>query len=232
MSGNDPRRNRRSVLRNAQSTESDRRSVLHAAATAVLGALGVSGSAAAAHTDLDIAGLQAAAREYHSTERVREALDEYAIDLLAELADRDLLDSASIGELPVESLRTVDELGRGVEGVAVGAVERDDTPTAKIQIQKRISDRTELVLTVVPDGGESMAAVRPTDSGGSLGALDGTTTISPSSHCSDCTYTGGICKVYCGPYSCTCKIANQYDCADGSCCSWGDLCGSCSSSGC
>jgi hypothetical protein len=233
MSDDSPRIDRRAILENAQASESNRRSVLRAAATSVLGALGLTGSATAAHTDLDTDAMQAAAREYHDAGRVRDAVATHVGDLLVELADRGLLDAPSVSELPVESIRGVDALGRGVEGAAVAGVERDGDATTRIQIQKRVSDRAELVVTVLPDEGETMASVRPVARGGSLGALDGTTTVSPSSHCSDCSVQSSDCEVYCGPYSCSCRYAWYYDCGShGTCCEWGDSCGSCSESGC
>lgn len=211
---------------------SKRRNFLKTTLTLGASALGASASVGATNSSIDRDELQTTAREYYSTDRVRDALETHADDLLTELTNRGLLNSASVSELPVGSLYRLDEFGPGSEGATVAGVVHDGEPMAKIQVRKQLSERTELVVEVVPAEGRSYAMLRTDASAGSDSKTSETQVISPSGCSSGCVLVDTPCEVYCGPYSCTCKVAYYYDCDNCSYCEMDEECSSCSEEGC
>jgi hypothetical protein len=96
---------------------------------------------------------------------------------------------------------------------------------AKIQVRKQLARQGELVVEVVPAEDRGFAVLR-------TGVTNTQRIVSSSYSTSDCIITNTNCEVYCGPYSCTCKIAYYYDCDNSSYCEMQDECSSCSTEGC
>lgn len=211
---------------------SNRRNFLKTTFTLGASVLGTSATVGAGTSPIDRDVLQTTAREYYSTEQIRKALETHADDLLTELTDRGLLKSASVSELPINSLTRIDEFGPDSEGATVAGVVHDGEPMAKIQIRKQLSERNKLVVEVIPEEGRSYALLRTDTSAESGSTTSQTQVISPSSCSSGCVLVDTICEVYCGPYSCTCKVAYYYDCDNCSYCEMQDECSSCSTEGC
>lgn len=157
---------------------------------------------------------------YRTAEKVQMAVKNNGVELLNTLAELSLLSTGSMSELPLERVLSDSEYLQANEGVHVGAVRVDGTPTAHISITKQLSVG-KLVVFVQPHVSQSYAIHR-TDDGITFISSDGATTQTCHRTVCHCSYT-----------SCSCgKWPEKRDVyCDGTCykddCAWGDYQGCC-----
>jgi hypothetical protein len=156
-----------------------------------------------------------------SERKVKEAVPEYAHELLVELAQRGHLEEPSVSALPVTLHKSVKRYSEVDEGtVVIGTVDEEREPKTKIQIKWR-SDGQGVTLVIVPQKEKSYAILTGSGDGGPA-ATTITTTVNEKGDVTtqSCTCMDYSDNWYCGyhcVYSCGCvKYKERFHCTDDS----------------
>lgn len=189
-------------------TEVNRRSLLRRAA--------LTGTATVALSSLGAQSVTAKERElarveYDSPQLARSAIEEYGPDVLDELVDRGLIETASVASLPVE---TFGEYGAGeTEGMKVfGKGGPADLSSDQISVIKEVGGST-VRINVRPDAGHAHAVIK---TGESAELVDPANDLEPARRCSTSTDCG-----------CTDCSAGGYEGVEKECCYSGGFLSDC-----
>lgn len=209
---------RKDVLNNWKQSEAstvtrrsqERRGFLASIGSGTVGLLattiGLSGTTAAEKPPFARAAKRAA-MEYMSEQKVKEAVQTYADDLLVELTRRGHLEEPSVSILPTTLQKSVKQYSEVEDGtVVIGTVDEEWEPKTKIQVKWR-SEGQEVTLVVVPQKEKSYAVL--SGSGDEEPAMTSLTTtvdekgdvITQTCSCldySDNWYCGYHCVYSCG----------------------------------
>lgn len=211
-------RNKNNEADDLQNKSLNRRSVLSSIATGVGGSVVAStafSGSVAANSEIDHETkeqLKGVAEEYSSAEAVREAVEDHARNLLKELSNRELLESAAVDNLPIKSSLSGEEFAVASEGTLVVGLSAENTPTAHIMIKKNLGAQ-ELTIIVEPHIERSFATV----SGSDLNSTETEfvrTDVNATATCN--CYTGEQCFITCTASTCSCRNYEVECCPD--CC--------------